>query len=280
MAEPLVYLNGEIVPYSAASVPVEDRAVQFGDAIYEVVRYYQGRPFRMAQHMRRLVRSAEGLELPLPPVEEIAAAMNDLVTRQGLREATVYLQISRGTQPRAHGVPSGLKPTVIAIARPATVARPRPTYRVITVSDDRWARCYLKTTMLLPNALARERARKLGCDDAIFLRDGFVMEATSSNVFLVKGGRLLTPPLTNYILAGITREAILEIAARTGLEAREDPISWQALYDADEVFLTGTNAELVPVVAVDGRTVGSGEPGPVFTRMLASFDELTRSETS
>ncbi|MBI2941524.1 MAG: aminotransferase class IV, partial [Chloroflexi bacterium] len=241
MAEILVYLNGDFVPYSSAILPVEDRAVQFGDGVYEVVRYYRGKPFRIPQHMRRLERSAAGIDLALPPVADLVAAMNELVERQGHREATVYLQVTRGAQPRTHGVPAGLRPTVIAIARPAASARPRPTYKVITVSDDRWARCYLKTTMLLPNALARERARRLGADDAIFVRDGFIMEATSSNVFLVKDGRLLTPPLTNYILAGITREALLEIVPGIGIECCTDPVSWQQLYEADEVFLTGTN---------------------------------------
>lgn len=277
MPEPLVYLNGEFVPYESARVPVEDRGLQFADGVYEVVRYYEGRPFRMQQHLSRLVRSAAGIELPLPPIEEIRHAMDSLVERQGLSDATVYLQITRGPAPRAHGLIPDPTPTVIAIARPARSVRPRPALRVLTVSDDRWARCYLKTTALLPNALARERARRLGADDAIFVRDGFLMEATASNVFLVMKGRLLTPPLTNYILAGITREAVLELAASEGIPCAEDPISAHLIYQADEVFITGTNSELGLVVAVDGRTIGSGEPGPIFQRLLAAFDVATRS---
>lgn len=277
MPEPLVYLNGELVPYEAACVPVEDRGLQFADGVYEVVRYYDGRPFRMSQHLARLVRSAAGIELPLPPVEELRQAMDRLVEKQGLQDATVYLQITRGPAPRAHGLLPDPTPTVIAIARPARTIRPRPTLRVVTMSDDRWARCYLKTTALLPNALARERARRLGADDAIFVRDGFLMEATASNVFLVMNGRLLTPPLTNYILAGITREAVLELAASEGIPTSEEPISAHLIYQADEVFITGTNSELGPVVAVDGRTIGKGEPGPIFQRLLAAFDVAVRS---
>lgn len=277
MPEPLVYLNGEFVPYSAARVPIEDRGLQFADGVYEVVRYYDGRPFRMQQHLARLVRSADGIELPLPPIEEIRQAMDALVEKQGLRDATVYLQITRGTAPRAHGLVANPAPTVIAIAREAHSVRPRPTLRVVTVSDDRWARCYLKTTALLPNALARERARRLGADDGIFVRDGFVMEATASNVFVVHNGRLLTPPLTNYILAGITREAVIELAHGEGIAVSEEPISAHLLYQADEIFLSGTNSELGPIVAVDGRTVGEGRPGPIFNRLIAAFDAAVRS---
>ncbi|HLH74669.1 MAG TPA: aminotransferase class IV [Chloroflexota bacterium] len=277
MPEPLVYLNGEFLPYADARIPVEDRGMQFADGVYEVVRYYLGRPFRMADHLARLVRSAEGIELPLPPLDLIEQAMNQLVERQGMSEATVYLQITRGPAPRLHGLIDHPTPTVIAIARPASTTRPRPTLRVVTASDDRWARCYLKTTMLLPNALARERARRLGADDAIFLRDGFVMEATSSNVFLVRQGRLLTSPLTNYILAGITRGVVLELAAQIGIPVSEEPIPAHWLYQADEVFLTGTNTELGPIISVDSRSVGTGQPGAIYQRLLEAFDALTRA---
>jgi D-alanine transaminase len=277
MSESLVYLNGEYIPYDEARVPVEDRGLQFADGVYEVVRYYGGRPFRMAQHLSRLVKSAAGIELPLPPVDELRSAMDTLIARQGLVEATVYLQVTRGAAPRQHGLIADLAPTVIAIARPARTVRPRPTLRVVTVSDDRWARCYLKTTALLPNALARERARRLGADDAIFVRDGFAMEATASNVFVVFKDRLVTPPLTNYILAGITREAVLELAAAEGIETVEEPVSAHLIYQADEVFISGTNSELGPVVAVDGRSIGSGHAGPIFERVLAAFDAAARN---
>lgn len=275
MAEPMVYLNGQIVSYDEAKVPVEDRSIQFADGVYEVVRYYNGRPFRMEEHLERMVRSAAGIELPLPPVDELKQAMNTLIEKQGLKDATVYLQVTRGSAPRKHGIVETSHPTVIAIARPAQSARPRPPMKAVTTSDDRWARCYLKTTQLLPNALARERASRLGADDAIFVRDGFVMEATASNVFVVKDGRLMTSPLTNYILAGITRGAILDLARQEGIPASEEPISAHLIYDADEVFITGTNSELSPIVEIDGRKIGTGQAGPVFERILAAFDAAT-----
>ena len=276
MAETLVYLNGQFLPYGEAKIPVEDRSIQFADGVYEVVRYYGGRAFRMPQHLARLARSAAGIEIALPPLDELRQAMDSLIERQGLTEGTVYLQVTRGVAPRQHGLIENIAPTVIAIARPATSVRPRPTLKVVTYSDDRWARCYIKTTQLLPNAMARERARRLGADDAIFLRDGFVMEASASNVFVVKDERLLTPPLTNYILPGITREAIIELATKIGIPVSEEPITQQQLYTADEVFITGTNSELGPVVEVDGRQVGKGQIGPTFGRLLEAFDRVTR----
>ena len=276
MAETLVYLNGQFLPYGEAKIPVEDRSIQFADGVYEVVRYYGGRAFRMPQHLARLARSAAGIEITLPPLDELRQAMDSLIERQGLTEGTVYLQVTRGVAARQHGLIENIAPTIIAIARPATSVRPRPTLKVVTYSDDRWARCYIKTTQLLPNAMARERARRLGADDAIFLRDGFVMEASASNVFVVKDERLLTPPLTNYILPGITREAIIELATEIGIPVSEEPITQQQLYTADEVFITGTNSELGPVVEVDGRKVGKGQIGPIFGRLLEAFDRATR----
>jgi len=276
VADPVVYLNGAFVPYEEAKIGVEDRAVQFADGVYEVVRYYGGVPFRMKEHMERLVKSAAGIELPIPPVSEIQAAMDELVRRLGPGDAAVYLQISRGTTPRVQGIPQGLKPTVIAIARPTKSERPVPELKAVTQSDDRWARCNLKTTMLLPAMLARQRAARLGAGDAVFLRDGFVTEATASNVFAVIKGEVVTPPLSNYLLAGVTRGALLDLYEQNGIAAREALVSEEELRTADEIFLTSTNGELRPVVELDGRKVGAGTTGPVFKRTLELFDAAVR----
>jgi D-alanine transaminase len=276
MPGPLIYLNGEYVPYEDATVGVEDRALQFGDGVYEVVRYYGGRPFKMDSHMRRLVRSAAGIDLTIVPVEELVSAMDELVRRQRLSDAAVYLQITRGETARLQGIPTGLRPTVIVIARPTKSERPAPGLAAITQSDDRWARCHLKTTMLLPAMLARQRARRVGAEDAIFIRDGFVTEATAANVFAVLDGQPVTPPLSNYLLPGVTREALLELYTREGIAYREEPISAERLLDAEELFLTSTNGELRPIVQLDGRPVGRGEVGGLFERTLALFDAATR----
>jgi D-alanine transaminase len=202
--------------------------------------------------------------------------MDELVRRLGTGDAAVYLQVSRGAAVRFQGLPKGLTPTVIAIARPAKSERPVPELKAVTQSDDRWARCNLKTTMLLPAMLARQRAARMGAGDAIFLRDGFVTEATSSNVFAVVRGVVITPPLSNYLLPGVTRVALLDFYRESGIEAREALLSEEDLRSADEIFLTSTNGELRPVVELDGRKVGSGATGPVFKRSLELFDAAVR----
>jgi D-alanine transaminase len=276
MADPVVYLNGEFVPYDQAKLSVEDRSVQFGDGVYEVVRYYAGAPFRMEEHLARLERSAAGIELTHPPTAELRAAMDELVRRVGSGDAAVYLQITRGATARFQGLPQGLTPTVIAIARPARSERPVPDLKAVTQSDDRWARCHLKTTMLLPAMLARQRAARLGAGDAIFLRDGYVTEATSSNVFALVRGEVLTPRLSNYLLAGVTRAALLDLYRENGVAAREALLGEEELRSADEIFLTSTNGELRPVVELDGRPVGTGTTGELFKRTLALFDAAVR----
>lgn len=273
-SEPLVYLNGEYLPYDQAVLPIEERSTNFGDAVYEVVRYYHGRPFRLERHMARLQRSAAGISLPLPPIETVTKAMAGLIERQGLVEASLYLQISRGSGPRVHTIPTSPTLNFFAIARPVDAMGPRKPLTAITVSDDRWARCYLKTTMLLPNTLARQLANQRGAEDAIFIRDGFVTEATASNLFVVKDGRLLTPPLSNYILAGITRETVIELAEQEGIPQDQVPIAESLLGHIDEAFLSGTISEVSAITAIDGRPVGTGRPGPIFERIASAFDRL------
>ncbi len=280
MSQPLVYLNGEFVKYSEAKIPVEDRSIQFGDSVYEVVRYYGGRPFRMEQHMRRMQRSAEGIEMPLPPVDGLISAANELVRRQELSDCTVYIQVTRGVADRFHGLPDISRQSVIAIARPAEVVRPKPSITCITVSDDRWAKPYMKTAMLLPNATAREHASRRGADDAILVRDGFLTEATASNVFIIVGSTLVTPPLSNYILPGITREAILEIAREAGIDCDERPVPVDELFRADGIFLTGTNSELPAVVRLDNRQVGDGRPPALFGLVAKMYDEAAIGVTA
>jgi D-alanine transaminase len=273
--ELLVYLNGDYVPYSEAKIPVEDRSVEFGDAIYEVVRYYKGKPFRMDRHMARLKRSADGIWMPLPPLAQIEQAMNSLVDRQNLGDASVYLEITRGSSgARAHLIPDDPKPFIFAIARHVPVVRPRRSLTAVTVGDDRWARCYMKTTMLLPNTMALKQARQRGANEGIFVRDGFVMEATSSNVFFVFNGVLCTPPLTNYILPGITREVVLELAAQEGITVAQDPIPAASIYEATEAFLSGTVSEVSPIVEINRHKIGTGEPGPIHHRIATAYDRL------
>ncbi|HEY8415314.1 MAG TPA: D-amino-acid transaminase [Thermaerobacter sp.] len=282
MSPETVYLNGRFVPYAEAVVPVEDRGFLFADAIYEVIRCYNGRPFRLQEHLERLEQSAAALEIPLPHSrEEWARIIDELLRRNGVRDGSVYLHVTRGVAPRAHTWSEGLQPTVVAIARSGGGPSPeavRDGVRAITVSDNRWGLCWVKTTGLLPNVLARQQAARAGAYEAIFVRDGLVTEGTSSNVFVLLEGTLYTHPLAN-ILPGVTRGVVIELAQENGIEVREQAIPATWLERAGEVLLSGTNSEILAVVEIDGRPVGEGRPGPVFSRLLEAFRRRVAEET-
>ena len=265
-----VYLNGAYLDRTQALVSVDDRGFLFGDGVYEVTRVHNGLLFEGERHLRRLARGLEGLSIALPA--GLAAALLEISERlirenkleQG--DATVYLQITRGTAPRTHHFPPrGTAPTVFLSANrlmtPEDV-RARGA-SVITTPDLRWARCDLKTVNLLPNVLAKQQAVAAGAFEAVFVRDGIVIEGASSNTFAVIGGVLRTHPATHRILAGITREVVLELAAELGIPVDEQPVTVDGLAGATEVMVTATTADVMPVVRVDGRVVGDGRPGPI-----------------
>lgn len=282
MPPEVVYLNGRFVPYDQAVVPVEDRGFLFADAIYEVIRCYNGRPFRLAQHLERLEQSAAALELQLPyGRDQWAAIIQDLLQRNAVRDGSIYIQVTRGAAPRAHTWTDGLIPTVVAIARPGGGPSPEAVHRgvrAITLPDNRWGLCWVKTTGLLPNVLARQQAARAGAYEAILVRDGLVTEGTSSNVFIHMDGVLYTHPLAN-ILPGVTRALLIELAQELGLPVREQalPVSW--LHRADEIVLSGTNSEVLAVVQVDQQPVGNGRPGPVFARLRQAYLQRVAEET-
>ncbi|QBS37315.1 D-amino-acid transaminase [Thermaerobacter sp. FW80] len=282
MPPEVVFLNGGFVPYDQAVVPVEDRGFLFADAIYEVIRCYGGRFFRLDDHLERLEQSAAALEIPLPyDRARWTQVLEELIRRNGVRDGSVYVQVSRGVAPRAHAWPDGLQPTVVAIARPGgtpPAEAVRRGVKAITVPDNRWGLCWVKTTGLLPNVLAKQRAARAGAYEALFVRDGLLTEGTSSNVFVVREGVLYTHPLAN-ILPGVTRMVVLEVAREAGMPVREQAIPVQWLEGASEVILSGTNSEVLAVVEVDGRPVGDGRPGPVFARLREGYLARVAAET-
>ena len=266
-----VYLNGVYLDRAQATVSVDDRGFLFGDGVYEVTRAHHGQLFEGERHLRRLARGLEGIGLALPA--GLAAALLEisgrLLRENGLEEgdATVYLQITRGTAPRTHHFPPpGTAPTVFLSASRLKVpedVRARGAH-VITTPDLRWARCDLKTVNLLPNVLAKQQAVAAGAFEAVFMRDGVIIEGASSNTFAVIGGVLRTHPATHRILAGITREVVLELAADLGIPVAEQPVTAAELAGgASEVMVMATTADVMPVVRVDGRVVGDGRPGPI-----------------
>jgi D-alanine transaminase len=274
----VLYLNGEFLPIEEGKVSVEDRGFQFGDGVYEVIRIYNGKPFRMARHLKRLSESLDGVRIalpePLPRIEEVCRKVAG-----DLKEAQIYLQVTRGASPRAHAFPADVKPTFVAYARPASRYPDGKSFKLVSVPDERWARCNLKVICLLPNILARQRAVEAGADEGLFYREGDeVTEGTSSNAFLVKGGRVRTHPATNRILNGVTREAVLEAARSVGLDVEQRSFTLAEARAADEIFMTGTLTEVMPAVSLDGQAIGGGAAGPTTLRIRDAFREIVRRE--
>lgn len=263
-----VYLNGQYLPKREAALSVEDRGTLFGDGVYEVTRYYGGRPLAMAAHLARLRRSMEAIEIDepddVPALPEISDA---LVQRNDLEDAKVYWQVTRGpASPRNHAIPERANPSVLVMTYPAPAVDPHaacPAWTAILAEDRRWGDCWIKSTMLLPNTLARSAANRAGCDEAILQCDGRVTEGTSTNVLVVKDGVIRTHPANRRILGGITRAIVLELARGQGRTVREEAVTVEELIGADEVMLTGTTTHIAAVTHVDARAIGDGRPGPV-----------------
>ena len=267
----LAYVNGEIMPIEKAVVSIEDRGYQFGDGVYEFIASYEGHLFMLEEHLDRLERSMR--ELAFDPISraDIRKAVLDLFNRSGYQRAGIYIQISRGVAPRNHAITPDMPPQIIMTIRPvkeAPQALRKNGATAITVEDIRWGRCDIKTVQLLANSLAKQKSLDAGCDDAIFVSNqGIVREGTSSNLFIVSGGRLATHPLTNNILPGITRMVVLNVSKDAGLDVEESFFRTDELYGADEVFLTGTVTELLPVVRIDGKSIGDGKVGQTTRRL-------------
>lgn len=283
-ANGILWLNGQFGDFQTSRVALEDRGFQFGDGIYEIARTYNGVPFMLREHIARLLRSAAGIDLTLPvSSEELMAIACDLLIRFSSDDAEIYFQITRGAAPRNLLHADEMQPTVIVGVRPPRYVPPqlRETgCRVITVPDERWARCDLKTTCLLPNALAKGRAHRAGAFDALMIRDKLLTEGTASNVFLWLNETLVTPAADNRILHGITRDVVLGLARERGYRVVERDINREELSEAQEVFLTSTSLELMPVVRIDDRTVGTGVPGDAQRDLHTAFRSFAQKHTT
>lgn len=271
----VAFLNGRFIPLSRARVSVEDRGFQFGDGIYELIRSYGGCLFHVEDHIRRLRQSLQAIQLP--PVyeeEQWKDILEKALKKSAYLEAKVYIQVTRGVAPRDHCFPSQIDPTVVVTVREMKKlpkSYQRDGVSVISESDIRWSRCDIKSINLLPNILAKQKAKEHGVLEVIFLRDGWVWEGAGSNVFSLRGNKLLTPPKGAKVLSGVTREAVIQLGRGLGLTVSEEPLSMESLLASDEVILTATTLEVLPVVAVDGKTIGSGKPGPIQKRLYEGF---------
>jgi D-alanine transaminase len=282
----IVYLDGRFLPKTQAAISVDDRGFLFADGVYEVIRSYHDHLFRLKEHERRLLRGMSALRISTARLPELSELAHKLLSENHLdhSEALVYLQITRGAPPtRTHAFPeTGTTPTIYAAASPFTppLEKRQKGIAAITVPDIRWARCDLKTIGLLPNCLAKQQALENGADEAIFVRDGVALEGSSCNLLIVKDGVVLTNSTTNYILAGITRQVVIELCQQQNITLHESPILVEALEAADEIFITHTTGEIVPVVRLNRQRVSNGAPGVVTRRLQAAFTEMVTRASS
>lgn len=284
MPLPVCYLNGEYLPLAQAQISPLDRGFLFADSVYEVLPVFAGRLFLFPEHFDRLARSLDAIRLRAPHShDEWRAILDELVRRNAAAEPAatdmyLYVQVTRGMEfGRNHAFPKTVQPTVFAMASQLPVYTPEILalgLAAITVEDFRWGRCDIKATALLPNVLMKQQAADAGAQEAIIVRDGEVLEGSSTSVFMIKDGVLATPPNGHRLLPGTTRDATLKLAASLPLPARVRSISIEELRAADEVWIAAATRDVLPITRIDGSPVGSGRPGPWWKKMTAAFVEL------
>jgi D-alanine transaminase len=276
------YLNGDFLPLAEARVSPMDRGFLFGDGVYEVVPVYSRRAFRLDEHLARLQKSLDAIRLVNPlSATEWQAVVAHLVAQAEWDDQSVLLQVTRGPMAvRNHAFPAAVTPTVFGLVEPLhTPPEDMRTHGVAAISaaDFRWLRCHVKATSLLANCLLRQMAIDAGCAETIMFRDGILSEGAASNIFVVKNGTLLAPQKNHLMLTGITYDVVLELAAQHGLPTEVRDITDAEVRAADELWLTSSTKEVLPIVALDGAKVGAdGTPGPVFRQMYGWYQDFKR----
>jgi len=274
-SDQIVYLNGEFMPLTDAKISVLDRGFIYGDGVYELVPVYAGQPFRMPHHLQRLQRSLDGIGLANPyGAKRWEAMLGDLIGKNPWPNQGVYLQVTRGVAKRDHAFPAGATPTVFMMSNPLATPTAEQVTRgvaVVTAEDNRWHRCDLKTISLLGNVLMRQLAADHGAVETVMFRDGFLTEASASNVLIVKGGTIVEPPKDNHILPGITYDATMEFARETDIPVEIRAVPKDEALAADEMWLSSSTKEVLAITTVDGRPFASGAPGPVFRKVWETF---------
>ena len=272
------WLNGKFLPLADTRVSVMDRGFLFGDGVYEVIPVYGGKLFRLAHHLKRLHNSLDAVRIANP----LSAAawetmLSELVSRNEGGDQAVYLQVTRGVAgKRDHAFPENISPTLFAMstAMAASVDIDGVTgIAAITLPDIRWKLCNIKAITLLPNVMLRQQAIDDDCAEAILIKDGFAIEGAASNLFIVSNGLVITPPNGPALLPGITRDLILELAANHAIPFRETSITQEALFSADEIWLTSSTREISPVTRLDDTVISGGVPGPLWRRMINLYRE-------
>lgn len=276
----IVYLNGEFMPKETAKISPNDRGFIFADGVYEVAKYYFGKPFRYDDHLQRLKRSLNELEIDFTEIDSLKSIFSELIIRNNLldKHAAVYLQITRGEHKRVHHFPENIQPTVYAFAyhMPSFIENLENGIKVITHEDIRWQRCDIKSVSLLPNTMLYNKAVKAGAGECVLIRDGMITEATHSSVLGVKNGVVITRPLSNLILPGITRKVILEICAANNISFEEREFSENEFYEMDEIIIAGTGSEITPAIQVNDKVIGNKKPGEITRLIQQMFFEMVK----
>jgi len=275
----IAYLNGEYIPLQDAKVSVLDRGFLFGDGVYEVIPVYSGICLRGDEHLERLKRSLSGLDININlSLQDLSAIIHQVIEKNGSGNQHIYLQITRGTmEHRLHSWGNDLIPNILIMT---TVLSSHPSQAIdstgskaITLDDIRWDYCHLKTVNLLPNVLLRQQAIKKQAVEAILIRDGHAIEGAGSNLFIVKDEVIFTPPKSNHLLGGITREFILELCQKHKILYRETPISEDDLHSADEIWMAASTKEIDPITTLNQHAVGKGVPGPMWLKLITYYQD-------
>jgi len=281
MTSATVYLNGNYLPLEQACVPVLDRGFIFGDGVYEVIPVYGRKAFRLEHHLQRLKNSMQAVRLNNPLTdEEWSNIINTVVERNDSEDQSIYLQVTRGVANRDHRFPGDVVPTVFVMSNLFVMVPAEQLedgVSAITLDDIRWQYCSIKSIALLPNILLRQQAVEQGAAEAILLRDNEVTEGAASNVFIVKAGVIITPPKTDCLLPGITRDLVVEQAHEHDMPVEETVITQDDLLAADEIWLTSSTKEILPVTQLNNQNVGTGKPGPVWKQMYGLYQDYKQT---
>lgn len=278
-SDPNIYINGDFLPLADAKISVLDRGFLFADGVYEVIPAYAGKLFRLQQHLDRLNNSLAAIRMqPVMTDQQWRNVLNQLIKPHGQSDQSVYVQVTRGAgKNRDHQLPSDYNPTMFAMCQPIatdnldTIAKG---IKAITLDDIRWDWCHIKSVALLGNILLKQQATDQQCTEAILLRDGFATEGSASNLFIVKNNQLITPPKSHNLLPGITRDLVLELAIKDGVSCIEREISEQELFDADEIWLTSSTKEIMPVIELNRQPVGSGLTGALWQQVSVCYSQF------
>lgn len=275
----VVYYNGSYLPKSEVKISPDDRGFLFADGIYEVIRVYRGKLFKCAEHLERMAYGLKELKIAGCEAKGLESVAIRVLKENRLdgSDGKIYIQITRGAAPRSHKFPAeGTSPTVYLEATPfaAPTDLQERGVAAIIVADQRWGRCDIKTVNLLPNVLANQQAIEAGAYEAIFRRDGVLYEGSHSSILFVKNNMLIAPPLTSFVLPGVTRNVVLSLAQEESIRTTYEPCLERDVWSFQEIVMIGTGSEIVPITTVNGRKIGTGAPGPITRRLQTAFRRL------